>query len=167
MANTYSKEGVFSFARYDPYFASKTYGEKRPRLTKAAYQQTLLKRCCKVTVHEIMHLFGLDHCVWYSCCMQGSGHLEEDFRQPMHLCPIDLRKLQVCLAFEIIEQHQALLSYYKKHNLEEEYQWMETRLQKISDNPDTSSKEEIDEEDDEEEEVVIVTRSRSKRTKKL
>ena len=30
-------------------------------------------------MHEIAHLLGVDHCIWYSCCMNGSGHLSEDF----------------------------------------------------------------------------------------
>lgn len=64
--------GVFSFARYDPHFH--TYKKNSPE-----QQHILFQRSCKVLVHEIGHLLGLDHCVFYSCCMNGSGHLEEDF----------------------------------------------------------------------------------------
>lgn len=38
-----------------------------------------LQRSCKLLVHEIAHLLGVDHCIWFSCCMNGSGHLSEDF----------------------------------------------------------------------------------------
>lgn len=55
----------------------------------------LLGRSCKILVHEIGHLLGVDHCVHFRCVMNGSGHLAEDFRQPAHMCPVDLRKLKV------------------------------------------------------------------------
>jgi len=48
----------------------------------------LLQRCCKLLVHEIGHLLGVGHCIHYACCMQGSGHLLEDFEQPSFLCPV-------------------------------------------------------------------------------
>lgn len=49
----------------------------------------------KTMAHEVMHMFGLDHCVYFSCCMNGSVSPDgQDDRDPMWLCPIDLRKLQ-------------------------------------------------------------------------
>ena len=40
---------------------------------------------------QIGHLLGMAHCVHFACCINGSGHLAEDFAQPMFLCPICLR----------------------------------------------------------------------------
>ena len=34
----------------------------------------------QVTVHELLHLLGLDHCIYFACLMNGSGSLEEDHR---------------------------------------------------------------------------------------
>lgn len=47
-----------------------------------------LIRLCLTSAHELGHCFGLDHCVYYACCMQGSASLAEDARQPPYLCPV-------------------------------------------------------------------------------
>ena len=36
------------------------------------HQQVLLKRACKVASHEILHMFGVKHCVFFHCRMNGS-----------------------------------------------------------------------------------------------
>lgn len=43
--------------------------------------------------HELGHCFGMDHCVYYACAMQGTASVVEDLRQPPYLCPICLKKL--------------------------------------------------------------------------
>ena len=30
---------------------------------------------------QVGHLLGFEHCVFFRCCMNGSGHLAEDFAQ--------------------------------------------------------------------------------------
>lgn len=52
-----------------------------------------LSRVCKTASHELGHCFAMDHCVYYSCVMQGTASLEEDDRQPPFLCPVCLLKL--------------------------------------------------------------------------
>lgn len=47
-----------------------------------------LIRVALTSAHELGHCFGLDHCVYYACCMQGSASLAEDARQPPYLCPV-------------------------------------------------------------------------------
>lgn len=44
--------------------------------------------------HEMMHMFGLDHCVYFLCVMNACVSPNDDDRESIHLCPIDLRKLQ-------------------------------------------------------------------------
>ncbi|KAL8937244.1 MAG: hypothetical protein Q9216_004521 [Gyalolechia sp. 2 TL-2023] len=56
----------------------------RPPSTSLLY----LIRLCLTSAHELGHCFGLDHCVYYACCMQGSASLAEDARQPPYLCPV-------------------------------------------------------------------------------
>ncbi|PLN86841.1 hypothetical protein BDW42DRAFT_182238 [Aspergillus taichungensis] len=46
-----------------------------------------LARMCRTVSHELGHCFGIDHCVYYACVMQGSASLAEDARQPAYLCP--------------------------------------------------------------------------------
>jgi archaemetzincin len=116
--------GVFSFARYDPAF----YGEKRGR----GYRALLLKRSIRVLVHETAHVFGLKHCVFFRCVMNGSNNLEESDSRPLHLCPVCLRKLQSTLGFEVVDRYRKLEEFYRKVRFEEEAQWVKERLKAIS-----------------------------------
>lgn len=56
-----------------------------------------LSRVCRTASHELGHCFGIDHCVYYACVMQGSADLCEDQRQPGYLCPIDLGKVLLAI----------------------------------------------------------------------
>ncbi|OCT63148.1 archaemetzincin-2 isoform X2 [Xenopus laevis] len=117
--------GIFSFARYDDNFYSPDYRGRlkiSQLLAPLDYSvfdcyytppitSTLLLRSCKTLTHEIGHMFSLLHCQWLGCVMQGSNHLEEADRRPLHLCAICLRKLQNALGFSIAERYKALLQW--------------------------------------------------------
>lgn len=127
---------VFSFARYDPALCFSTefwyelyYSETIPVKER---KSLLLQRSCRLLVHEIGHLLGLDHCIWFQCCMNGSGHLTEDFSQPMSLCPVDLHKLQALCGFDVLQRYKDLLEFYKKHGYKEEQDWVTKRIAYIS-----------------------------------
>ncbi|XP_023285045.1 archaemetzincin-2 [Seriola lalandi dorsalis] len=120
--------GVFSFARYDDSFYSRNYAgrlRKRLQLKQGDYSvfdryytppisSTPLLRSCKTMTHEIGHMFGIRHCQWLNCIMQGSNHLEESDRRPLDFCPICLRKLQVSVGFKIGERYKALLYWMEE-----------------------------------------------------
>jgi len=57
-------------------------------------------RCLKTACHELCHVFGLTHCPYYECLMNGSNLLEEADRKPFLLCPVCLRKTAVYHNFE-------------------------------------------------------------------
>ncbi len=61
------------------------------------------------------------------------GHLEEDFKQPMYLCPVDLRKLQVLCGFDVIQRYEGLLVFFSKHDMAEEAEWVQSRITYIKD----------------------------------
>jgi archaemetzincin len=84
-ASQRERVGVFSFARYDPALLGAPRG--------ADHEGAMRRRCMNVLVHEMAHLFGLAHCIYFSCVMNGSNHLEETDRRPQHPCPVCLRKL--------------------------------------------------------------------------
>ena len=52
--------------------------------------------------------------------MNGSGHLDEDFRQSMFLCPIDLKKLWIIYKFDVNKRYLEMLDFFKKHMCEYE-----------------------------------------------
>ncbi|XP_055017134.1 archaemetzincin-2 isoform X2 [Boleophthalmus pectinirostris] len=122
-ASLSSGMGIFSFARYDDNFYSRSYAgrlKKQHKLKKDDYSvfdgyynppisSTLLLRSCKTMTHEIGHMFGIRHCQWLSCVMQGSNHLEESDRRPLDFCPICLRKLQAAIGFNIADRYKALV----------------------------------------------------------
>jgi predicted Zn-dependent protease len=117
--------GTFSCYRYNPclkYSEEKWYESKigNNKLKSKKLSNLLLLRSSKLLVHETCHLLGIDHCVFFDCCMNGSGHLDEDFRQSMFLCPIDLKKLWMIFEFDIKQRYLDMLDFFEKHNCEEE-----------------------------------------------
>ena len=85
------KVGVYSLCRYYPEF----WGGK----SKAEDEVTGLRRACKVLNHETGHMFGITHCVFYHCSMNGSNSLSETDTAPIHFCPVCQRKLSWNIGF--------------------------------------------------------------------
>jgi len=65
-ANFGSGSGVFSFKRYHPDYP---YNDN----TYADY----VRLACHTMAHEIGHMFGLHHCVYYECLMNGYNSMAE------------------------------------------------------------------------------------------
>jgi archaemetzincin len=122
-ASLNERVGVYSFARYDPAF----YGEPRGK----DYPALLLRRSMKVLTHETGHMFGLTHCVYFNCVMNGSNHLQESDRRPLHVCPVCLRKLQFSVGFDVVKRYEALAQFDRQAGLEDEAAWVDRRLEKI------------------------------------
>jgi archaemetzincin len=120
VASLFRRVGVYSFARYDPAF----YGGERDKKTKAL----ILLRSCKVLIHETGHMFGLEHCIYFNCVEAGANHLEESDGQPMHFCPICLRKLYHVSPFDVVKRYKKLQGFYKSNGLLAEARWIEERL---------------------------------------
>jgi len=121
-ASLRDRVGVYSFARYDPAF----YG-----IDSSDRDHVLLRRSCKVLAHETSHMFGIHHCIYFKCLMNGSNHLDESDRRPMHLCPVDLRKLHYSIGFDITERYQKLLDFARAVHFDDEAQWLSRRLGRI------------------------------------
>lgn len=132
---------IFSFARYQPTFESKA---KLVEYHTSPFSDTSLspEECRKQTTlaafktmtHEILHLLGVDHCAFASCLMNGSGHLAEDRRIPLFLCPVDLHKLAFALmsntgtAVDLEARYRSMLSILRHLNARDEIAWLEQRL---------------------------------------
>jgi archaemetzincin len=75
-----------------------------------------LGRVCRTASHELGHCFGIGHCVYYACSMQGTASIIEDSRQPPYLCPIDLAKVLRATGADEKERYRALLAFCDKHS---------------------------------------------------
>ena len=115
--------GVQSFARYDPAF----FGEARP----ADWRRTLARRSAQVLVHEIAHMFGIAHCTYWDCVAAGANHQAEFDAHPLHLCPVDLRKLWSAVGFDVAAREDALAAVWTRLSLEDEAAWSSRRAARI------------------------------------
>lgn len=80
-----------------------------------------LHRITLTASHELLHCFGMDHCVYSACAMQGTASMIEDTRQPPLLC-------QVCeskLARAIVDKSHPSWSKSSKDGSDQ--QWWESQ----------------------------------------
>ncbi|KAK3698621.1 hypothetical protein LTR37_016849 [Vermiconidia calcicola] len=115
--------------------AAVTASNKLPLPVSSSQLSTLwLGRVCKTASHELGHCFGIDHCVYYACIMQGTARMEEDVRQPPYLCPVDLSKVLRANGTDRDERYRALLVFCKKWKEDRMFAafgaWIEARLNK-------------------------------------
>jgi len=122
-ASLRGRVGVYSFARYAPAFSGQERGKD--------YEEILLRRSAKVLAHETAHMFGIEHCIFFTCILNGSNHLAESDSRPLELCPMCLRKLHASVGFDAVARYQRLLAVYRKLRLEPEARWVERRVEWI------------------------------------
>lgn len=113
-----SKVGVFSFYRHQPNSPDCEF--HHGQLTRQpGDDDVLLRRALQTLTHEIGHTFGLKHCVFFSCLMQGANSLEEAENRMPDLCPVCLRKLLWCSRAESAEgmraRYRRLHDFYAAH----------------------------------------------------
>jgi len=136
-ASPQDRVGVFSFARYSPAFQT-----SKLDISLSKEQISLLfYRSLQVMIHEIIHMFGVEHCLYFDCVMNGSNCLEESDEQKLFLCPIDLRKLAYMLNFSVVDRYNALQTFFLKYqtlgySFEKEIKWLTSRIQEL--NPQNS-----------------------------
>ena len=124
MATLRERVGVYSTARYQPSF----YGEEDHY---PAPEHWVMRRSLKVMAHEIGHMFGMEHCTYYECVMNGSNHLDETDRRPVHLCPVCLRKLHYAIGFDPDRRYRDLERFFRKNKLGPEADWVRGRAEAV------------------------------------
>jgi archaemetzincin len=106
-----ARTGVFSFIRFDP-----SWNEEEDE-----GGVDMLYNSCHVMVHETGHMFGMTHCTYYECTMNGFNSYEEMNMMKkcmqylkqliltfIDLCPVCLRKLQSVAKFDVRERYTRL-----------------------------------------------------------
>uniref|UniRef100_A0A7S2FTY4 Archaemetzincin-2 n=1 Tax=Florenciella parvula TaxID=236787 RepID=A0A7S2FTY4_9STRA len=95
-ADVMERVGVFSFARHSPLFYDGVHAtealDPETRLLSDARQAKWLRNCLHTMTHEIGHMFGIRHCIYYHCLLNGSNG-PHDSAGSTFMCPVDLRKL--------------------------------------------------------------------------
>lgn len=122
-ASTKNRVGVFSFARYHPNWTNRPADDETEAL--------VLRRAAKVLTHEMGHMFGIRHCIYYECNMNGANHLDEADSTPMHLCPVCLRKLYHATRFDPVDRYKGLSFFYSQSSMDSEEKWVNQRIEAI------------------------------------
>ena len=95
------------------YLHAQTVAERTDR--QCSEQTLWLGRVCRTASHELGHCFGIDHCVYYACVMQGTASIQEDGGQPPYLCPVDLAKLRHATGADMDERYARLMDFCIEH----------------------------------------------------
>ncbi len=113
LASLTRRVGIYSIHRYgDPHSAE------------------ALRRSLKVANHEIGHMFGIRHCVFYHCSMNGSNSLDESDARPVHYCPVDLDKLTWAVGCDPAERARGLAAFYRGLGWIDDARFVERRLER-------------------------------------
>lgn len=110
-ANLRQRVGVWSIYRFGD-----------PSVGEVDFQQCL-RRALSTASHETGHILTIQHCTAFACNMNGSNNLPESDRQPLHFCPVCLRKVCWNLRVDPAEYLSGLEAFCRKHELAEETEW--------------------------------------------
>lgn len=132
-ASTRDRIGVFSFARNHPDFFTVDKPVSLSGLSEVSEltKQMMIWRSCNILTHEITHMFGLEHCVYFSCIMNGRNHQDESDKAGSFLCPICLHKLQHSIGFDFVARYKAMLAFYKSRLVQGDESLLEEDFYKI------------------------------------
>jgi archaemetzincin len=76
-------------------------------------------------------MFGIQHCIYFHCLENGSNHLAEADARPLHLCPVDLRKLHWSIGFDPIARYRKLLDFARDNGFDDEAEWLSRRFDRV------------------------------------
>lgn len=122
-AYLFRRVGVYSLARHRAAF----WGDP----TTAATRRRALRRACKVLAHETGHMFGMPHCLAFSCAMNGSNSLEESDRHPLWLCPVCVSKLVWNRAADPVARYRDLAAFFRKVELPDAAAWYDAAVRRV------------------------------------
>jgi len=100
-----------------------------------------------VLCHEATHCFGVRHCVYASCIMNGSNHLDESESRPFAACPVDLRKIELTInqaklggkdapPFDLVARERGLVAFFDANGLHEDAKFSRRVLGSLTGQPE-------------------------------
>ena len=107
-ADVYSTISIINHAIYDPADPDDIIaGRACGRDGCVIGQDEDIRQFYSTIIHECGHIFGLDHCSAWKCLMNGG------MSTFIQLCPMDLRKLQYMIGFDVEERYKGLLECFE------------------------------------------------------
>lgn len=94
-------------------------------------RQLCLLRTVKTGTHEIGHMFGMPHCPYFECNMNGSNHRGESDRRPLWLCPVCLGKVTWNIKKDPDERYQDLIKKSQELGFDQESEFFQKSIQSI------------------------------------
>jgi archaemetzincin len=89
------------------------------------------ERCFRLVAHEVGHIMGMEHCVYYRCVMNGANSLDEDDTAPLHLCPVCQAKLRWNIGFDDLAREKDLAAICAKNQIDDEAKWSQARVARL------------------------------------
>ena len=93
------------------------YRNGYPGKSEAGFQ-LCLRRTLHIAAHETGHILTMQHCTAFRCLMNGCKSVQERDRQPLHLCPVCLRKLLWNLLAEPVPYLKMLEMFCREQGME-------------------------------------------------
>ncbi|CAE8603547.1 unnamed protein product [Polarella glacialis] len=91
-ARPLERVGVFSFARHSSVFYNGVHATEARELLSTSQLLGWMQTNRQTMCHETCHMFGILHCVFWNCMMNGNNG-PGDSAGASFLCPVCLRKL--------------------------------------------------------------------------
>lgn len=89
------------------------------------------ERCFKLVAHEVGHILGMEHCVYFECVMNGANSLDEDDKAPLHLCPVCLSKVKWNTGCDELVREKDIEKVLSTAKIEDEAAWSKKRIERL------------------------------------
>lgn len=91
----------------------------------------VMERTAKFLLHQVTHMFGLLHCCYFRCLMNGAAHQEEADGRPPYLCGVCLKKLQLVTSMDPLMRYMHLARFWAWAGSPQIALWYETRVRVV------------------------------------
>ncbi len=96
-----------------------TYRFGVPTAEPEAFRQVLLPTL-RLAAHEVAHILDMEHCIAYTCMMNGATSQEDVASRPLYLCPSCLNKLCWNTQSDPARRYAELIAYCREYGLTEQ-----------------------------------------------